>query len=49
MNREIILRVKGPEGQYRITIGARDTYGVIESAEQETGLGAEGYGHLQGG
>lgn len=29
MNREIILRVKGPEGQYRITIGARDTYGEL--------------------
>jgi hypothetical protein len=24
-------------------------YIVIESAEQETGLGVEGYGHLEGG
>lgn len=29
MNREIILRVRGPEGQYRITVGARDTYGEL--------------------
>lgn len=29
MNREIILRVRGPEGQYRITVGSRDTYGEL--------------------
>jgi len=27
MNREIILRVRGPEGQYRIPVLAGDTYG----------------------
>jgi hypothetical protein len=29
MNREVILRVRGPEGQYRITVGSRDTYGEL--------------------
>lgn len=29
MNRELILRVRGPEGQYRLTVGSRDTYGEL--------------------
>ncbi len=29
MNREILLRVRSPEGQYRITSNARDTYGEL--------------------
>jgi hypothetical protein len=27
MNHEIILRVKAPDGQYRMNIMSRDTYG----------------------
>ena len=29
MNREIILRVRAPDGQYRINIMSRDTYGEL--------------------
>jgi hypothetical protein len=28
-NRELILRVRGPEGQYRLTSMTRDTYGEL--------------------
>ena len=29
MNRELILRIKAPDGQYRINIMSRDTYGEL--------------------
>ena len=29
MNKEIILRVRGPEGQYRLNLWSRDTYGEL--------------------
>lgn len=29
MNREVLLRVRAPEGQYRITVSSRDTYGEL--------------------
>ena len=29
MNKELVIRVRGPEGQYRINVMSRDTYGEL--------------------
>ena len=29
INRELVLRIRGPEGQYRINVMSRDTYGEL--------------------
>lgn len=57
MNREIILRVRGPEGQYRVTVGSRDTYGelliqvpvFLYQVGQEIKLSDQGSHSVEGG
>lgn len=29
MNKELVIRVRGPEGQYRLNVMSRDTYGEL--------------------
>lgn len=29
MNKELVIRVRGPEGQYRFNVMSRDTYGEL--------------------